>query len=120
MLLIRINQRVPSLNTIYKKNRHSVYKSQKAKDFTAVIRQLQCEPYSGSVRLDIVFVYTNPLVDIDNGLKLLLDSLEGVAYINDRQIVELNVKKLIGNNEVIVRCFPVGFPVKTAESRQTK
>lgn len=37
--------------------------------------------------------------DVDNVAKLVLDALNGVAYVDDKQIVELNVIKKYGNLE---------------------
>eukprot|EP01038_Epipyxis_sp_PR26KG_P017938 gene17938-25100_t len=31
--------------------------------------------------------------DIDNVLKILLDAMHGIIYIDDSQIIELNIKK---------------------------
>lgn len=43
--------------------------------------------------LNIVFGFSSPLADIDNGLKPFIDILQKKYEFNDKDIVELNVKK---------------------------
>jgi hypothetical protein len=43
--------------------------------------------------LNIVFGLSSPLADIDNGLKPFIDILQKKYDFNDKDIVELNVKK---------------------------
>ena len=38
-------------------------------------------------------------VDVDNLAKFVLDSLNGIVYVDDRQVVELHVKKVLDNEE---------------------
>jgi len=45
------------------------------------------------VSLSIVYMYNKKPKDIDNILKVLLDSLEGILFENDAQITELYIKK---------------------------
>ena len=44
-------------------------------------------------RIDIVFMFSNKLSDIDNPLKPILDIIQKKYGINDRDVYELNVKK---------------------------
>jgi len=39
--------------------------------------------------------------DIDNVAKIILDSLNGIAYDDDKQVVELTVKKTYGEEEYV-------------------
>ena len=39
--------------------------------------------------------------DIDNIAKIILDSLNGMAYKDDSQVVELNIKKLYGEQPLV-------------------
>lgn len=43
--------------------------------------------------LNIVFGFSSPLADIDNGLKPFIDILQKRYGFNDKDIIELNVKK---------------------------
>ena len=47
--------------------------------------------------------------DLDNTLKAIQDSLQGVAYIDDRQITEIHAKKVkhCGFNGFDIEVFPV-------------
>ncbi len=47
------------------------------------------------IGIDIVFGVSSKLMDIDNGLKPLLDILQKKYMFNDRDIYELNVRKEI-------------------------
>ena len=40
--------------------------------------------------------------DIDNVGKIILDSLNGIAYIDDKQVVELNVTKKRNSSDYVV------------------
>ena len=37
--------------------------------------------------------YTVRCLDIDNALKVAVDALQGIAYINDNQVVDLHIKR---------------------------
>jgi len=45
--------------------------------------------------------YSMPVGDVDNLYKSIADSLEGVVYENDRQIVETKIKKMYGEFDCI-------------------
>lgn len=45
-------------------------------------------------------IYPTVKPDIDNLVKLVLDSANGVLYDDDKQIVECNVKKLYGEERI--------------------
>jgi len=55
--------------------------------------RLQRGVVSAPVGVTIAFFAASPTMDIDGPLKLVLDALEGIAYANDRQVVELAVQK---------------------------
>ena len=46
-------------------------------------------PYAGPVRLLITYYHEGeqPIVDTDNIIKPIQDALSGIAYVNDRQVV---------------------------------
>ena len=53
-------------------------------------------PLSGLVRMELRFFRSNAVpADIDNLAKLVQDALNGIAYLDDRQIVYLAVTKAI-------------------------
>ncbi|MRJ06238.1 MAG: hypothetical protein C6I01_01800 [Epsilonproteobacteria bacterium] len=64
-------------------------------------------PITGEVELEVVF-YISRDRDLDNFLKSLLDSLQGVTYFNDKQVYKIlaekkRVKKGEERVEVIIR-----------------
>lgn len=76
------------------------------------------EPLEGAVRLSLQVVVMTPASwskkrkavlnravvrpDVDNVCKALMDGLNGVAWIDDKQVVELNVNKAYGNRDAVV------------------
>jgi len=53
-----------------------------------------CRPISGPVVVTIQWFRAARRGDLDNHLKVVLDALQGVAYRNDNQIVELHAYRL--------------------------
>ena len=53
--------------------------------------------FKAPLRVDLTFGFSNVLADIDNPLKPILDVLQRKYGFNDKQIMELNVKKQIVN-----------------------
>lgn len=66
-------------------------------------------PYSDSVGLRIKFYYRDRRRDIDGGIKMTLDALQGVLYVNDRQVKVLNVQLLHdkSNPRVEAECWRI-------------
>lgn len=62
---------------------------------TSASRKRQLQMLSGSIR------YTKK-VDCDNLAKVVLDSLNGIAYKDDSQICELSVRKIYGDEPKVV------------------
>lgn len=91
---MKINIKVLSWNAAYRIANNRIFKTQAAKDFQNIVGYSYNDRFfKGDVKVEIEF-WRSPLLDIDNGgSKLILDALQGVAYENDRQIVELVVKR---------------------------
>lgn len=59
-----------------------------------------CKPVAGNVALEIVIkpmltkkgIQSKALIDLDNGCKCILDSLIGIAYVDDKQVKEITLK----------------------------
>ncbi len=58
------------------------------------LRALRSPRFSGALRVELRFYRSdNRRVDTDNLAKLVLDALNGVAWLDDSQIVRLSVEK---------------------------
>jgi len=89
-----------------------VYTPKKTKDAEALVKfygQTHCSPVTGPVTLRMVFgmpipksytkkqraqidagiLYPAKTPDIDNLIKLILDGLNGIAYADDKQVIEI-------------------------------
>jgi crossover junction endodeoxyribonuclease RusA len=84
----------PSSNRYWRHGQGRTYKSEQARQYqesTAWIARLAgATLHSGKVGMELRFFHTGYKGDLDNLQKILLDSLEGVLYNNDRQIRELH------------------------------
>lgn len=66
------------------------------------------KPLRGELEVEITFYLKNKRGDIDNCLKGTLDSLSGVLWKDDSQIMELLVHKVISKDEKVeieARCL---------------
>ncbi len=89
----------PSTNSVYRTARNipSVYLSKAGKDYKKAVMEI-CQlhditPVDGPVRVDVWVYFQRRGSDLANREKLMLDALEGFAYRNDKQIVELHMYK---------------------------
>lgn len=95
----------PTLNQIYKPAQREKYtttiKSKEAKNWQTycgtmarqeLIKKGLESDLKGHYRVD-VDMYLKRDRDVDSSLKLLLDSLEGILYKNDKQVKEVRCKK---------------------------
>ena len=65
-------------------------------------------PFTGEVKLHADFYRPKPkrskhvsfIGDVDNYLKAVMDSLIGICYEDDRQVVETHARKLFGNPHI--------------------
>ena len=89
----------PSVNCCYRSAGRRVYKSKRLLEYQSEMTEyfeahVPFEQLSGDLSLEVTFnLKGRRAVDIDNMFKALLDSLEGVCFINDKQIVEIHAKK---------------------------
>jgi len=64
-----------------------------------VASQWQGEPLEDDVTLNIFLHLDSKRADVDSYLKIILDSLTGTVYNNDRQVTELSVIKMHDSEE---------------------
>lgn len=92
---IKIKGKQISVNQMYTGRRFLTSKGRSIKEDIGwqVKKGYRGKPLKGLVIVDVVFYFKNNRSDIDNCLKGLLDSLRGIIYEDDKQIVELHVWK---------------------------
>lgn len=56
------------------------------------------EPTSGEVRLRVCLYRPAKRGDLDNFLKILIDSLNGILYVDDAQVVEIHALRFEDKN----------------------
>lgn len=86
-----------STNYLYRRTRYTVVLTNDAmayKQYAQIIskRQWDNEPLEGEVSVTCRFY--NARQDIDNMCKLLLDSMNGIVWVDDKFIVELHLYKI--------------------------
>jgi len=72
--------------------------------------QYKGKPLEGDVHANVVIFFKNARrFDIENAIKIALDSLQGALYHDDKQITELIVKKQIDRKnprvEISIKCI---------------
>lgn len=92
---------IPSVNHYLGRTKSGrTYLAEQAKEFKKLIA-IYCRDFE--LRKDNVsiefswFINHNRRSDLDNRLKVLLDSLSGIAYLDDKQVVEIHAKKIKTN-----------------------
>lgn len=88
----------PSANKYWHAWRGRVVKSDHAREYQRSVRLRALvagalRPLSGSVVLDIVVYRPRQIGDLDNCLKVALDALKGIVFIDDRQVVEFHARR---------------------------
>jgi crossover junction endodeoxyribonuclease RusA len=97
-----INKLPPSLNVMYRKSKYgAIYKTLKARQYIDLVHQTikeqneNIEILNCNVKVTIIMYQNDKRKrDIDNVLKVLLDAMNGIVYIDDSQIIELHIKKV--------------------------
>lgn len=85
----------PLLNHIYRRTARGVFLAPKAAAYKAEVAALypawQQSPTNAPCALTVRVYRPQKRGDVDGVLKLLLDCLQGILYIDDAQVVELHV-----------------------------
>ena len=71
-------------------------------------------PYAGPVALEVNLFLASRPGDLDNYVKAVSDGMNGIAYQDDRQVVELKAKLTVRKGiperaEVIIKALPLSF-----------
>ena len=98
------NVNPPSINHYWLGNGYHRYISKKGTEFKRLLalkaKEAGAKLSNEQIKMQIIWSYKgNRRRDIDNILKPILDSLEGVCYHNDTQITTLQVQKLLGTKD---------------------
>jgi crossover junction endodeoxyribonuclease RusA len=88
----------PSSNRIWRNMRGVMVKTQEARQYNLEVavearRQGVKHPRSENVKIVLDFYRPRRKGDLDNRIKILLDSIQGVGFINDSQIVEIHARR---------------------------
>lgn len=87
----------PSANRLYRVARNRPYKTREHRDYMAAAHRatLSVAPWPRDVDLDVVVRLYRPIKrgDIDNPIKALFDALNGRAWEDDSQVVDLHIKR---------------------------
>jgi len=78
-------------------------------DKASVVNRFRCEPLLGEVAVRMVWVRARKAGDLDGRVKTTLDLLNGVAWLDDSQIVDLHVIRIDDDTQparVEVLCWP--------------
>ena len=91
-----------STNQIYRRHGHTIYMSNEGKarkEYYQLVAKSQSEgrmPLTRLVKVRIKLFFKDKRVrDIDNYCKILLDSLTGIVWVDDKQIQRMTVEKSI-------------------------
>jgi crossover junction endodeoxyribonuclease RusA len=87
----------PSANRYWRTDRGIVHLSGEAREYKREVAkraaELQIEPLEGLVVVAIDVYRARRAGDLDNSIKCALDSLEGCAFGNDNQVVEIHARR---------------------------
>ena len=106
-------------------NMSRLIKSQKALDYSEAFKQ-QCPPLgrlmSGDIKMTIWIYYASRRPDLDDSL--ILDLLQGLVYLNDRQVNERHVFWGLDperpRTEMIIEQIPAVYTKKKPATRRAK
>ena len=89
-----------SVNKLYLRSKTGgLYINPKAVEFknkvSEILNKLEFKKSENKIKLIIEFYVIKKNLDIDNLLKLMIDSMNNIIYDDDRQVYELHVRKII-------------------------
>ena len=88
----------PSSNRYWRNFRGRMVKSTDARRYDAEVKALArlagvFDPIEGPVSVRVDIYRARAMGDLDNRAKVLLDALQGIAYVDDKQIVEIHSRR---------------------------
>lgn len=113
---IYLETRVPSVNHYWKSNGRHRYISQEGRTFKQQVAQQakhnNCQLLEGDVEVVINwFKKGRQRGDLDNILKVIMDSLSGICYQDDKQVKSIIAKmwEKTGNDGVEIQVLPISL-----------
>lgn len=110
MITLLFDKLPPTLNQTYKAKcvcgHGALYKSDEAKVWQEYCKWETCKQYKDEallqddLQVEIDFVCKRDR-DVDGSLKLLLDALKGIVYVDDKQVKKLVITKSKGREEFL-------------------
>lgn len=91
----------PSLNNLYSTGKHGKrFLTAKGRNYKSVVGKIaeNAQKLDGEIKLTVDVFRPAKRGDLDNTLKILQDSLEGICYHNDRQVVEIHARRFDDKN----------------------
>lgn len=101
MLKFLVNTKPVSVNALYSGRRFLTKIGKETKESMAweIKSQIKGEKlFTGKVAVYLDFFFSSDRSDVDGCVKATLDTLSGLVYKDDRQVVELHVFKYIDKN----------------------
>jgi crossover junction endodeoxyribonuclease RusA len=87
----------PTANNYWRMGNNRIHRTKEAEKYIAQVRKVCQEAgiatLEGSINVTVEVYRPAKRGDLDNSLKVLLDSLRGCAYADDRQIVEIHAHR---------------------------
>lgn len=91
--MVRLQIKPLSINEAYKGKRYRTPKYDAyIKEMLFILPHDLIVPIN-NIKINIEFGYSSPLSDVDNGLKCFIDCLQKKYNFNDKNIIEINVRK---------------------------
>jgi crossover junction endodeoxyribonuclease RusA len=104
----------PSANRYWRHGRGRTYKSDDARQYQEAAawcaKLAGATLHDGAVGLELRFYRPERRGDLDNRIKVLLDALQGVLYLDDKQVKELHayLSDMPANPRVEVTAWAIG------------
>lgn len=101
MVHIKIKGTPPTTNTLYRRHGNIIYMTTQGKEYKEMCQweaksQYKGKPKDGLISVTVEFYFKDKLKrDLDNFLKIILDSCTGMLWEDDSQIVELTLRKFV-------------------------
>lgn len=88
----------PTANKYWRNVNGRMVKSKEAREYQQGVQSelIGIEPLTGDLKVWLTFYRPRKRGDLDNLIKIVLDSLEGAAYNNDSQIAVIEAKRVDG------------------------